>query len=836
MSTQRLVLTGLLIIALLAPGAATSMAEPAGEANSASSAPENDDFPPPDWTYGPASGTVTGAGDLNGDGFDDVLVVDPQNAPWTRAVARVFYGSANGLAAEPGWVLTGYWQTCPAGDVNGDGYDDLFAASVEGLRVFFGSPDDSLIPGEPWSGPSISLGAAGDVNGDGYADLLAGDPFFTEGQEYEGSVSLYFGSPTGPSPEPGWMIRSEVSGLRMGDRVFAVGDLNGDGYGDIAYSSNPVSPYIGYQGGVLAIRLGSPAGPATTSAWRLSNYVVGDAIAAAADVDGDGYDDLLVGLPSYNCDPYSNCAGSGQLRLYRGSPTGPGTSPDWWLQGEVNGEMLGSSVATTGDLNGDGYEDVAAIDGGAVLALYGSSRGLATVPNWVGPAGGGRLDSPLASGTDVNGDGYDDLLAGYSAYHGSAAGPRGSRVLAQLVSQPFAIDGDLGDWPVLAAFTLDRSSAATLAGEPAEPDDAAASLRAAWDAHQPLPGHPRGRRCGGQRQPGRLERRRDRAGLLCAPRRQPGRRRHAPVHRQRRRPRQRLRRSDRAHPGRGRSRGRARRLERGAAHPGDAPVRLLPGAGPRHVADLQPGPARRRRRRRLGQLPWSGAATAPPGGEGFGQIVLVAIGGPLEEPAATGAEPQPEKPSVPPVQPANSLEMSDASDKPDAAKRTIGRAAKPHARLDQARGDGSHTRGRRQRRRLRRRDRHNVGTTAPGPSFSWAAPMAWRRSGAGRVPAPAMRSATSTAMASTMWRQRARSRCRSLLWTSQRTALPVRLGQSHVNSGLRHARRGSWRRQWRRLRRPADRRSLFTNPEPYEGRIMIFFGSASGSRADRRSG
>ena len=143
--------------------------------------------------------------------------------------------------------------------------------------------------------------------------------------------------------------------------------------------------------------------------------------------------------------------------------------------------MLGSSVATTGDLNGDGYEDVATMDDGQVLALYGSPRGLATEPNWVGPAGGGRLDSPLASGTDVNGDGYDDLLAGYSAYHGSAAGPRGSRVLAQLVSQPFAIDGDLADWPVLAGFTLDRSSAATLAGQPAEPDDAAAALRAAWD-------------------------------------------------------------------------------------------------------------------------------------------------------------------------------------------------------------------------------------------------------------------------------------------------------------------------------------------------------------------
>ena len=270
MSTQRLVLTGLLIIALLAPGASASMAEPAGEANSASSAPENDDFPPPDWTYGPASGTVTGAGDLNGDDFDDVLVVDPQNAPWTRAVARVFYGSANGLAAEPGWVLTGYWQTCPAGDVNGDGYDDLFAASVDGLQVFFGSPAGP-VPGTPWQGPSISLGAAGDVNGDGYDDLLAGDPFFTDDHEYEGSVSLYFGSPTGTLhrarlDDPGRGHRASYGRAGVRRRRSQRRWLR-------RYRLQQYSGHVDiWASGILAVYLGSPSGPATTSSWTLSNY------------------------------------------------------------------------------------------------------------------------------------------------------------------------------------------------------------------------------------------------------------------------------------------------------------------------------------------------------------------------------------------------------------------------------------------------------------------------------------------------------------------------------------------------------------------------------------
>jgi hypothetical protein len=486
MSHHRQLRTAILVLALLAPN--LSLAQPDGlqqdsATSQAETLPDDTDYPPPDWTYGPATGTVTGAGDLNGDGFDDVLVVDPQNAPWTRAATRVFYGSASGLAAEPDWTLSGYWQTCPAGDVDGDGFDDLFAGSLAGLQVFYGSPAGPA-PGEPWRGPSVSLAAAGDVNGDGFDDLLVGDPFFTDGHEYEGSLSLYYGSPTGPAAEPGWFLQGQADGLRMGGKVFAVGDLNGDGYGDIAYASQ--SPRVGWyqygMAGTLAIYLGSPAGPVTPTHWTLSGYTMLGATAAAADVDGDGYDDLLVGQPQYNCGSTSyNCYGWGQVRLFRGSAAGLGTAADWRIEGAGDGERLGESLASAGDLNNDGYEDVAITNDSLTHVFYGAPLGLAPAPHWTGPYHR-QAKVQSAVGNDVNGDGYDDLLAGFSAFYGSAAGPRGSRILAQMVNQPFAIDGDLGDWPALPAFTLDRSSAATLAGQPAAPDDASASLRAAWDA------------------------------------------------------------------------------------------------------------------------------------------------------------------------------------------------------------------------------------------------------------------------------------------------------------------------------------------------------------------
>ena len=486
-SAQRFALTGLLIIALLASG--MSLAEPASKADSASSAPQNSDFPPPDWTYGPAVGTLAAAGDLNGDGYGDAILVDPQASAWTRAVARVFYGSPTGLGSAPNWVLTDHWQTCAAGDVNGDGFDDLFAGSLQGLQVFYGSHAGPT-PGTPWRGPSVSLSSAGDVNGDGFDDLLVGDPFYTNGQEYEGRMVLYYGSPVGPSSTPPWTLQGDASARGLGSDVLSVGDINGDGYDDVG-SHNATD---------LSIYVGSPTGPAST-AQRTYPSRREVAIAAAGDVDGDGFDDLILGDPTVPCGPNA-CGAYGEATLYRGSASGLGADAAWTYYSD-HYASLGQTVAGAGDVNGDGYADVSVGapnffgTAGAVFAFLGSPNGLASEPHWIAQQSADRagFGDQLGYAGDANGDGYDDLLAGHSAYsavcsgcglvrgfYGTAAGLRDSRVLAPRTNQPPTIDGNLGDWTPATGFALTSGSAETIGGQTPQPSDASVSLRSTWTA------------------------------------------------------------------------------------------------------------------------------------------------------------------------------------------------------------------------------------------------------------------------------------------------------------------------------------------------------------------
>ena len=332
MFKQHLALTVLLIVALLAPGmtlaepatpqhvpayAATAGNQLAHLAGSAFTSTDTPQGPPPEWTYGPFNGTMQGVGDLNGDGYDDALLVDPQESPWTRAIARVFYGSPTGLGSAPNWVLADHWQTCAAGDVNGDGYDDLFAGSLQGLQVFYGSHAGPT-PGTPWRGPSVSLSSAGDVNGDGFDDLLVGDPFYTNGQEYEGRMVLYYGSAIGPSTTPAWTLQGDASARGLGSDVLSVGDINGDGYPEAIITEGGTYCYGNTGSGYSLVS------KQANGSWKL--ITSGTGILTVLTIKGvGGWPDIEIGGPGF-CFPVQRWNGHEyvlQRHQYVGKPCRP---------------------------------------------------------------------------------------------------------------------------------------------------------------------------------------------------------------------------------------------------------------------------------------------------------------------------------------------------------------------------------------------------------------------------------------------------------------------------------------------------------------------------------
>ena len=443
--------------------------------------------------------SVANAGDVNGDGYSDVIIGatgydDNQN---DEGAAFTFYGSGSGIVSSDSTdpdKITGVradivlessqansdlgWSVAGAGDLNGDGYSEMVIGAIhldlgqadEGaVYIHYGAANGDFAPittlssNQTGSQFGSSVSSAGDVNGDGYDDLIIGVPFYDDlVQTNEGAAFIYYGSAARilTTALPDAILQANQSNSLFGASVAGAGDINGDGYGDVIVGAPDYDDLVQTDEGAAFIFYGSasgisssdPANSDPTAGIRAevvlqSNQTgakFGLTVAAAGDINGDGFSDLIVGADHY----VDGETGEGAVFLFHGSanslvssdPTDPdpltGIKADAVLQVNQVSALLGRTVAGIGDVNADGYDDVIAgavthpQNGPSVFIFHGSDNGIASShpadPDLVtGIKADAELRMPhssIASAGDVNRDGYDDVVVGDVYYDGGESG------------------------------------------------------------------------------------------------------------------------------------------------------------------------------------------------------------------------------------------------------------------------------------------------------------------------------------------------------------------------------------------------------------------------------
>lgn len=436
----------------------------------------------PGTTYSYSGSSVSGAGDVNGDGFDDFLIGAPYAVHYYGA-SYVVFGSDQDFAASftledlngsNGFTIYGDYNkelgrtVAGAGDFNGDGIDDLLvSAPCIGVMSSSG-PTSYVIWGSDQGFPAaVSATMSGVADNRGFANSGV--------NEYDG---------------PGW----DLSGI---------GDINGDGFDDLIIGAPSGTPdesrphagqsYVLFGSAQTFPDLFYLPGLDGSNGFVLNGVRIGDiagvSVSGVGDFNGDGFDDLIVGASGADANGNGE---SGESYVVFGSAQGfPARfdlatldgSNGFVLSGRAVGDRVGSAVSGAGDFNGDGFDDLiigapgtdsyqSGQDSGEVYVVFGSDQRLAARFDLVsldgndgfaiaGLRAGDRLGSAVNGAGDINGDGFDDIIitaphadpdgntnAGESyVMFGSAQGFSYSFDLATLDgSNGFVLRGQTGDF------------------------------------------------------------------------------------------------------------------------------------------------------------------------------------------------------------------------------------------------------------------------------------------------------------------------------------------------------------------------------------------------------
>jgi len=285
---------------------------------------------------------------------------------------------------------------------------------------------DKGMPGYDDFGYCVSY--AGDFDMDGYDDIIVGYPSNNRGSAY-----IYFGDKQMDSKADYTIIGRYREGL-LGKSVSYAGDVNSDGFSDIIISAYDTSETGVYFTGKAVLYFGNLPFMVDTYLPKLTfgdgkpGSGFGNCVKYAGDFNNDGYDDFII---SAFCDN-KNGTHTGRAYLYFGGPS-QGTIPEIIFTGETEFNNFGTSIASAGDVNNDGFSDIVIgapgykLDGetvrvGRVYIYYGNDT-LDSKPDVVITGlENQRIGYTIACAGDVNNDGFDDIIVG-APYMGSAIGP-----------------------------------------------------------------------------------------------------------------------------------------------------------------------------------------------------------------------------------------------------------------------------------------------------------------------------------------------------------------------------------------------------------------------------
>ncbi len=363
------------------------------------------------------------AADQDGDGIDDTI----DNCPLVYNPSQDDINADNvGDACECAGTIHEFTGTdasgnfgsavSGAGDVNNDGYSDLIVGaysagvSLAGKAYVYSGLDGTLLytfnGAAAFDGLGYSVSGAGDINNDGFDDVIVGAPFHAEWWGVDvGRAYVYSGA-------TGGVLRTFTGQTEhdfFGDAVSGAGDVNNDGFDDVLVGARQ-SGVTGSDKGRVYVYSGATG----SSIHQLFGETIGDnfggAVSDLGDINGDNFDDFVVGAK------FNAVGGTDAGRAYVYS--GINKALLYTYTGSAMGDFLGVSVSGVGDQNSDGINDfiigafqsdAGGVNSGRVFVHSGSTG---TLINTFDGTAGEALGVTVSSAGDVNGDGIDDLLLG----------------------------------------------------------------------------------------------------------------------------------------------------------------------------------------------------------------------------------------------------------------------------------------------------------------------------------------------------------------------------------------------------------------------------------------